>query len=127
MTEKTVKNAQSRNRMASSARETKDNKALEVPKKRGGARPGAGRKPGKLVAKRQTVAEKLYKLKHMPVEEIVEIAKECKREGDRAGWFACEKELMKYVYPTLQAQRVETETTGKIEISWLQPIETKGK
>lgn len=86
----------------------------------GGARPGAGRKPGSLTAKTREIAEKCAQANKTPLEVMVEAMIEAydRKDFELATKYA--KDAAPYMHPRLSNIELGSDSDSplKLEISW---------
>lgn len=80
----------------------------------GGSKKGerrGGRQKGTPNKKTQNIIEKLAKLNYDPLESLARLAKDAKKEGDKAMEFSCARELAQYVAPKRKSVEMTAEVT----------------
>jgi hypothetical protein len=79
------------------------------PSGRGGARPGAGRKPGSVTKKTRAIAERVAATGMTPLEVMIEAMNEAYDKGGPAAAFSFARDAAPYMHPKVSA----IEMTGK--------------
>jgi len=84
----------------------------------GGARPGAGRKPGSLTAKTRAIAEKCAEMGSTPLEVMVEAYLKLKEEGNLLEAAKIAKDAAPYMHPRLSNIELSGDADAPLEIKF---------
>ncbi len=87
----------------------------------GGARAGAGRKPGSLTAKTRAIAEKCAEKGETPLEVMVEAYLKLKEEGNLVEAAKIAKDAAPYMHPRLSNIELtgDSENPLQLAIGWM--------
>jgi hypothetical protein len=83
----------------------------------GGARPGAGRKPGSLTAKTRAIAEKCAEQGATPLEVMVEAYLKLKEEGNIVEAAKIAKDAAPYMHPRLSNIELSGDADSPVQLS----------
>ena len=83
----------------------------------GGARPGAGRKPGTLNSKTREIAEKCAQLGATPLEVMVEAYLKLKEEGRLEDAAKIAKDAAPYMHPRLNNVELSGDADNPLQIA----------